>query len=481
MIFRNAAARQLEWQAYYAQMYLLQQQQQQQQQLQQQQLPSQSTTASVDSIVNQVVDKVSALLPNLVTSLAERLGQSSAKDSSSLAPPSKRRRLGREDEVTSETEEQEEGFVEPPAEDQEASTYRNRLKWIKDLLGMDSSDIVEVESGSMSMAPTQKWAKLSLPPSVQFGSKFESYTDSIKGKKKSTAKGKAGVYAPGSYPTVKVPKMDYYHIEDCPWPTQALPVTELLGNKTTDTLFTKSTINVSLSEDLVMKMETNLRKSMSVLSYLDWFVWAGSEKGQSTRHLMIDSEDKEHGGAQLGVEDLNKTVDTLTESTELLFSAGTAISHLADIVADTIGFIVTLRRDQWMAQMDKIVPLSEKQRLRSCSTNATALFTTEDLEECRNRLSKEKTNEAQVKMIDVAASLSALVKNKPNSYNSSLKPPGQANLKGLNFRSKPNKAPSNRGARGGRGAFGRGRGTWRGRGGSHTNPTKDAKPDAQKD
>ena len=110
-----------------------------------------------------------------------------------------------------------------------------------------------------------------------------------------------------------------------------------------DPMFKKTSIDISCPEDQLMKTETARRKSMNVLSYLDWFVYGSSEKMQTLRNFMVEAEDKEAGGAQFDSQDLTQITDSAQNSVELLFSAGTAIDHMSSVVADLVSFIVTLR------------------------------------------------------------------------------------------------------------------------------------------
>ena len=286
--------------------------------------------------------------------------------------------------------------------------------------------------------------KFNLPASQSFVSKFTNFVDKIAGKKKATGKASAGVFQLGSYPALFAPKMKTYEIDDCPWATSALPITDDLASKNLNSMFSKDTMEMSCPEDQVKKLETGLRRSMNILSYLDSFTYGGREKAAAVHNALVDVR----GGTECDEEDLNKLVSTSSQSVELLYSSGSAISHLASIIADTIAFLVIWRRDRWMSCLDSSVPPSEKQRLRSLSVNASALFPTEELNLCKQRLTEEKSNKAQDKLIDVSASLSKLITQgkpqKTQEFSTALKPPGQANFKGLNFKKNNQKGGGNK-------------------------------------
>ena len=95
----------------------------------------------------------------------------------------------------------------------------------------DNFIIIVLQAGAMSMAPRQKLNRFTLPPSTAFPAKFDNFTDQLAGVKAAPGKTKKGQYTLSAYPPLFAPKMNTYKIEDCPWKTNALSITDDLSQK----------------------------------------------------------------------------------------------------------------------------------------------------------------------------------------------------------------------------------------------------------
>ena len=104
---------------------------------------AQQCTSTSSTSVDNIMEKVTSLLPNLIANSLKSIlpqPQQKAEEEDSGPPAPKKIRM----EVVEEEEEKEDN------EDKEndsppSGVYRDRLRWIRDLLGLDTSEHTEVE------------------------------------------------------------------------------------------------------------------------------------------------------------------------------------------------------------------------------------------------------------------------------------------------------------------------------------------------
>lgn len=234
---------------------------------------------------------------------------------------------------------------------------------------------MEVTStGSLSVEPVEKKAKLSLPASIGLYNYFDEYNKAISGKKivKGVQKPPSKI---GDYPKLFDPSPAFYAIEDCPWKPQALIVGgKLLDSKEHLYKWGKAP-QIRCEESLITKIESNERKSLNVASYTDHFIYGSKLQLRAIQDKLNAVEE----GNTLPYKDVLDIFKMNDQLFGLLDSVAKGNQNMAYSLVDRISLLVTLRRDTWMKGFDADLPTEEKYRLRALSVNSPQLFPEEEV------------------------------------------------------------------------------------------------------
>ena len=392
------------------------------------------------------LQKFTDAFPRMFASAVDAFGIKPPAHGSGDAPPRKRQRTESEGESV---------FDETP---KPGGEYREKLRGVREYVGLETIDYTDSIPGALSAKPVQKLTKMTLPAAETLVNKSDRYSKVLAGLTAPEGKQNIGSYQIGSYAPVYTPNMTSYTIDDNPWSELALPVTSELGGKT-HSLFSSRPSSYSVGEAEIQRLETAGRRSLSVINFLDYFTHVVQGKINGVLEFVLQHTD-EHGEFAIDAFQLSDLTETLQQVQGLLESNGSSISHLSSTTSDVLGLHVTLRRDAWLGCMAEDVPATEKLRLRYLSTNTKVLFPEAELEATKAKVREVRNEDVQVKMIQIASTMASNANRfRPVPAN---KEPGTGYSRGNNSQ-RPGRGGSRGGGQAGRGGT-RGRGGARGRG-----------------
>lgn len=388
-------------------------------------------------------------------------GPSGFSASASGPPANKRRRIDGEEEVlyaASGDEDQEDDYASIPDTSSVPELYRDKLRLVRELEKLETEETVKSNPMVMSVEPEERKARLSLPPSAGFLNKFEDFTKVLKGQKaiKGTQK---QVFTSGKFPRLFKPSPSLYSIPECPWKAESLGLGSDLLAATNPVYNSTHPPQVSVDEAVVKKLESSVRQSLNVASYMDHFMFASREliKGSQEKLDLVQA------GDSLSFPDVCEIYDDNKKALGLLQSAAKALSDISVGLVERAGCLVTLRRDAWIKGMPFNLPQVEKLRLRSLSLNADFLFPTEEIEVSKKCLKDYKEGKLQDQVLNSQLRSYNIPKV---SQEASSKPSEQSSTSthyNRGGRGRGGRGGTFRGGRGGRG----GTGSQTGRGGSN--------------
>lgn len=295
------------------------------------------------------------------------------------------------EEIVDEEEDEEEQHS--PTET-EAQLYREKIKLVRTLEGLETKDTELKSAGSLSVEPVEKKTKLSLPPSMGFYSYFDEHNKSLKGTKVIK-----GVQKPptkmGDYPKLFAPNPVFYAIEECPWQAQGLIVGGNLLHADEKLYTWGKAPQIRCDESLITKLESNERKSINVASYNDHFIF-GSKLQLKAIQTKLTAVKENTALPYQGVLEIFKLNEQLFG---LLDSIAKGNQNMAYSLVDRVSLLTTLRRDAWLKGMDQELPTEERYRLRALSVNTPQLFPEEEVSKAKKALKSGKEEKLHDQML----------------------------------------------------------------------------------
>ena len=268
---------------------------------------------------------------------------------------------------------------------QQTSTYRDRIKKVRQMLlgAVGDDDEVEIKT-VLSMDKKDKLEKSWLPHSESFMSWFQEYNEAVEQKDKRDNSSTSKAF--------KI-KMAQYRIRDNPW--QQVPKV--------DTGLMESTILPDFRSPKVLwdmkgtdEME-NSRDMLSVASYVDMFLWA-SKKMMKDMMEKLDAacyDDSPH----LDFERIQDLYEGMEEATEFLNSGAIGLKDMVKGTVTNIGSLVIARRYAFIERMERGLSQQMKLNLWKGDINKPALFGEEKLEEVKKMITDNKSDKVQTQFL----------------------------------------------------------------------------------